>query len=394
MRVCLIIDSKFPTQKAYGITTLNTLNELSKLELSPILFCANPLPDNQQNRENGFSVTYYPSTSLTGFLKKVSSRAFGRHSRIAWILLQYLNFFAIAKQVISLSPEIIWTRDQPIPFYISKKLKGVHVIEIHKKLSDRRKKMIKKLGEEKVILCPISSSLKTNVVESFPAARIVLAPMGIQSSDISEEELLSEIRSHYLQKKSFIKIGYFGKLSPSGVSKGFEDLIDLGAVLKRRKVDFKLVFVGIDASDFEVLENATLAADLNFNQIEVVAHQVHSVGLQLMKECDFLVLPRNRDPNYFGFPLKALEYVASGRFVLAAKTQVNSELFSGTFQPFWYEPDDIQMLADLIQSTQFDSKLGEYLISGFRYANEYSWESRTERITHAASQILKLRGFS
>lgn len=389
MKACLILDSKFPTQKAYGVTTINTMRELTKLELSPVLICASPREGFQNYTSLDFKITYYPINRLTKALDKISAKSFGWKSKIAWNFVQMHNSIAIRKQVTRMSPDIIWTREQPVPRYISKKLNGVHVIEIHKDLNWRRTRRIRKLGLERVVLCPISASLKRKVEARFPNARIVLAPMGVTAADISKEQLRSEIRNHYLQKKSIIRIGYFGKLSPSGISKGYEDLLELGAVLKERNVVFKIIFVGIDKNEIKILTNAMQAKDLDLDDVEVITHQIHSVALQMMKECDFLILPENRDPNYFGFPLKALEYLMSGRVVLASRTPVNTDLFMGTFQPYWYEPELIQNLADKIQRIRTDLDLIEYLVSGADYANGYSWKSRTKNIANSASEVLK-----
>ena len=133
---------------------------------------------------------------------------------------------------------------------------------------------------------------------------------------------------------------------------------------------------------------------LTNQDIEILTHQPHDEALLLMKECDFLVLPSNRDSSYSGFPLKALEYVRALRVVLAASSVSNRDVFTKSFQPFWYESNDLNSLCDYV-SQDFDlSSLESYLMEGNKFCAGFTWLARTRSIIDLAEKKLLGLNFS
>ena len=394
MRVCLFLDSAYPTEKAYGVTTSNTLQELVNAKHTPTIVCKKPNNSIIHKQNSDFEVIYFPASRIAKGLEAISGNSFRWYSKVAWKLLTKLNHHSSKSMVFGLKPDIIWTREEPAPKRVTKDFSGISVIEIHQKLNSKKLRKLKQVSSEKLIICPISLQLKRDLERFIPEENIVFSPMGIVPENKSDQELRSEIANHYLADTPSVLIGYFGKLSPTGHSKGFEDLFELGAALRSRNVEFKLRFVGLGKGEEKLLEVAI--RDYNFypNQIEIFFHQEHSKVIRLMRECDFLILPRSRDANYLGFPLKALEYVSSGRAVLAARTNVNVDVFVEDFQPFWYEQGDFHQLAEIVISLRKDADFFEYLLSGIQFARRYSWKQRTSNILNKSLMLRKSIDFS
>jgi glycosyltransferase involved in cell wall biosynthesis len=389
MRVCLFLDGEYPTAKAYGVTTFNTMKELVGAGHKVTLVCKAPKNEGTYEQIAGSEMVYFPTTRLTIVLDSISRKSFKLHSKVAWKILTILNHRSVQDLVIRIKPDLIWTREEPAPQNIIRNFKGVNVIEIHQKLSIHRTRRIMKLAPYSQILCPISIPLRKSLEREFLNTKILFSPMGIVPESKSDQELRIEITSHYLPVAPILEIGYFGKLAPTGHSKGFEDLLELGLALRDIQAKFKLRFVGVGKGEFEILTKALKYYDFHTSEVEVTSHQQHASAIQIMKECDFLILPSNRDPNYVGFPLKALEYISSGRAVLAARTDVNTHVFEGDFQPFWYESGEFEKLAKTLVSLRRDEEFFDYLLSGIQFARGYSWESRTGNIINEVSASLE-----
>ena len=386
MRINYVLDSFFPTEKAYGVTTINTINALTDLGHEVFLFCHKPKGRLIENPANA-QVKYYKCSYINKLLRKFSLRGYGKLSIVAWNLSKHLSYFENRRQFNMKSCDLIWTREMPMPRYTVYDFDGIEVVEVHNKPTNRTRNILRKLDQKRVVLCPISKTLEDNLHKSFPGYRILWSPMGIKHHNFKENELTFDIEQHYSATPKSISIGYFGKLAPNGISKGFEDLLDLGVELYGKSLTFKLLFIGPQTSELELLKSELEARGINQSNVLIQTHLPHDESLKLMKKCDFLILPANRDLNYSGFPLKALEYVMSLRVVIAAKTKANQEVFLESFQPFWYEKNNLIDVASLISQPIDVGYLENYLREGYLYAKNFSWSHRTQKILELVSEI-------
>ena len=386
MRINYVLDSYFPTEKAYGVTTEHTINALVNLGNEVTLFCHKPNTYIEHNILNA-QIIYFELSYLNKFLRKISLASYGKISIITWNLSRHLTYFENRKKLAVRFCDLFWTRDNPIPQHAKLNFQGTQVVEVHSNPSIRTYKLLNALDGNKVLICPISKTLEELMRISLPNNEILWSPMGIQLEDTDTKELISEIERHYGSPRDAISIGYFGKLAPNGISKGFEDLLDLGLELSRQSVAFSLLFIGPRDSELKLLKTEIEKRGIGQDKISIQTHLPHKESLKLMRNCDFLMLPANRDVNYSGFPLKALEYVASLRVVLAAKTQANSEVFLQKFQPFWYEYHNVQALTEIVVQPPEIDFLKNYLLEGYRYAHQFTWVQRTKKILDSINEL-------
>jgi glycosyltransferase involved in cell wall biosynthesis len=225
----------------------------------------------------------------------------------------------------------------------------------------------------------------------FPEIRSVFSPMGIVVVEKDEPDFRNCVARHYREKIDLLTFGYFGKVSPNGKSKGFEEIFDFLAELKKQRVNFKMKFVGALKNELILLESAITKRNLTECEIEVLSHIPHSEALSLMQSCDFLLLPTNRDESYQGFPIKAIEYAYSGRAILASDSQVNRDVYSGPFQPYWYQSGNPSSMISALDDAQNDEKLVDRIISGHSFAKDFDWKVRTSNILTSARNLLSDR---
>jgi glycosyltransferase involved in cell wall biosynthesis len=237
-------------------------------------------------------------------------------------------------------------------------------------------------------LCPISKKLEGLAKEIFPEISTVFSPMGIVVVEKDEIEFKDGVAKHYKNENNLLTFGYFGKISPNGKSKGFEEILDFLAKLMKLEVSFQMKFVGVLKSELTLLESAISVRKLTRVQIEVTSHIPHLEALSLMEGCDFLLLPTNQDKEYQGFPIKAIEYAYSGRAILASDSQVNRDVFSGPFQPYWYEAGNPSSIILALEDAQNDEKLVGRVVSGHSFAKDFDWKVRTSNILTSAKDLL------
>ena len=103
----------------------------------------------------------------------------------------------------------------------------------------------------------------------------------------------------------------------------------------------------------------------------------------MFKQLDVIVLPKPASQKYVGFPLKAIESIASGRVVVAAKCTVYEDIFDQDFQPFWYTAGDSASLNMAIRQAVNEEGLKLKLNSGLNFALKFSWDDRTSRLLDA-----------
>jgi hypothetical protein len=286
-----------------------------------------------------------------------------------------------------IKPDFVWSREIPVRFLIKRYPKAISIVEIHNKLTATKIRRIKAAPTKSVILCPISLHLKNELQDNFQDSRVIFSPMGIHEyRELGETETLSsELEKKFSQE--VFKLGYFGKLAPGGFSKGFEDLFIFANLLDYLGIQFKLFFVGITNSEKSMLIDSIGRHEVSMENVQIIPQVPHRISLALMERCDVLVLPQNRDPNYVGFPLKALEYAYSGSTILAANSPTNHDVFVGSFQPIWYKSNERESMLAGIKCCFLGNYNADSKVQGIEYARSFSWKIRTSNILIQAVEL-------
>ncbi len=387
MKILYFLDSSFPTVKAYGVTTTRSIEEILKLghEVTLVCHASNlPLPSSFGQK---CVVINLRISRVNQWFRRVAFASSGSLAKIAWYVSSLMSLLENLGSLIEVTPDVIWTREIPVRFLIKRYPKAISIVEIHNKLTATKIRRIKAAPTRSVLLCPISLHLKNELQDIFQDSRIIFSPMGIHEyRELGESETLNSELDKIFSHEVY-KVGYFGKLAPGGHSKGFEDLFMFANLLEYLGIQFKLFFVGITNSEDRMLIESIRQHEVSMENVHIIPQVPHRVSLALMERCDVLVLPLNRDPNYVGFPLKALEYAYSGRTILAANSPTNRDVFVGSFQPIWYESNEREsMLAGinhcLLRWCKSDSEA-----EGIEYARIFSWKTRTSNILFYAAEL-------
>jgi glycosyltransferase involved in cell wall biosynthesis len=381
LRIAYVIGAALPTSKAYGVTAKETVEVLLKFG-----YKVKVLANSSEYYDTDFKkiirvLENFPKNWLTSKLFLVSYRGNTKLNRVCWSIAVALNIIKSFKILNKFDAHIIWVRDPLIAYIYLKKYRNVKIVlEIHSKNGTYFYKKTTRFSE-RVKYCPINNLNREFIDSISPGIETCIAPMSIRSSDVStQENCIKYVASLKLRSNNDIKIGYVGKISPSGYSKGVRDLINLAEYFCKNSIRASVTIIGADEQNLKKLNKEISELNIQRKYINLVPHVKHSKALEMMKSFDVLVLPRYDDHNYNGMPIKLIEYISTGKITIIARTPLYSEIFSGNFKPFYYEPKNINSLVHAINSALNSKNLENTLLEGLKFSKKFTWEDRTLRI--------------
>jgi len=199
-------------------------------------------------------------------------------------------------------------------------------------------------------------SKKTLVDAGVNAANILLLPLG---TDIAK--FVSNKRS----EKGPLKILFVGGV---GQRKGIKYLLE--AVKNLHSDNINLKIIGGIAGSGRALKQY-------HEYYEYLGRLTHEKTLEIMNECDCLVLPS----LFEGFGLVIPEAMASGMPVIASTHSAAPEIIREEIDGFVFRPDDVQSLTEKIAYLAKNRKkcieMGQ---NAHERAKEYSWEKYKKRL--------------
>jgi len=383
MRIGILLSGRYPTEKAYGVTTNSTIKCLSEMGHTVYVVGLHSIYSEDVPIVNNSTILNYKEPRIAKFIK---ARAFASHSILSqfswwiyWRILGVLNKSMLRK----LNLDLIWIRDpQMMRFAISTERL---IVEIHQDFDlNKLTKRIVALNQSKVVIAPISQSLLKRFQGSSLENLTVFSPMGINPEDVLDREeainsvnlLMNSIR----EQARPLKVGYVGKFYPNGYSKGIEDILGLTSKNHIKNIPIEISLTGGTQSEIELVLEHIRRFNLDQSHLYLNPHVPHSLALEAMRNLDVIVLPSPISEKYFGFPLKCLEALATGKVVVVSKTKIYEDVFNQQFQPYWYTPGDVDSLRGSIENAISDPNLSSKITEGLDFSKRFTWKIRTDRL--------------
>ena len=383
MKIQILLQGRFPTEKAYGVTTTGTINSLLNLGHEVTVYSLDSDYKDSDIDGKNYHLQHYIETKFSKRIKKLAFSGVGPTSKLAWVVFWKLVLMRNRKELFSQKTDLYWIRDFTMLSFIPHS--GLLIYELHKILNYSRSVILKfKYKKRITLLAPISQSIQNSLILNKIDLQIIPAPMGIQASYVETTTGVLDylVRIKNLEKSQYkgLKVGYVGKFSPNGYSKGIEDLLNLAAYNAANSKTYEISITGGSLNEVASAMNTLRDFGLSKNEIEINGHISHAEAIRKMKCLDVLVLPMPASKKYMGFPLKAIESIASGRIVVAARCKIYQDIFDDSFEPYWYEPNDVMSLNLAIIKALNDESLGESLAKGLEFSSRFTWDARTKKL--------------
>jgi len=383
--IAYILATRFPTEKAYGITTRETINSLVNLDIRTRLFCLESSfvdSDDQIKSE----IHNLQESGLSKLLRKFSLTCFKKIGAIFWVLSLISLLLNNLKVIRIYNPSLIWTRNPIIAYFFSKYLPFCKIVlEVHEtNLKFFLKKILKNPKNIKVFFTN-SQLLQSFSRDGSKENLSFLAPLGIRSDSLTTQLECNDFLANLKHRKHFM-VGYIGGFTAGGYSKGVEDLIFMAEYAQRNKFPISIVLIG--ATESEKLYFDALTRDLGIQEsfLDIKLRVPHSKALKLMKTFDVLILPAPKSNSYDGVPLKLLEYFAAGRITLIADTKLNREILPNDLNNFFYSPSDYENTWLLIKNAINSGELSQRIFKSVDYSSKFTWDIRTRNILATVNQ--------
>lgn len=201
----------------------------------------------------------------------------------------------------------------------------------------------------------------------------------MNSSFIKDESYIDRYVKSLGESRS-LNIGYVGRFSSGGKSKGIEDLISLAQEIQFKSDKYRVILTGATSEEKESLEAFKRKHGIDNSYLEIEKYIAHSNVSKKIQSLDVLVLPSSDNNKYQGIPLKLLEYLASGKIVVIGKTQIIDNFINDDFKPFYYESGNVDSLYRVIEEAIIDPNLKDKLMQSLSFSCKFTWEYRTKKI--------------
>ena len=388
LRIAFILGAKFPTSRAYGITTRETLEVLLNHSIEFKLYCLRSSYSDKDFDKVKKHIFYMRIVYLSKILRFFSNYGNSKLNYLVFRLALLIDLCFNLPNIKKYAPNVVWTRDPFIAYLVLRNLPEVRVIlEVHESVG---KIFFKKLIKfQQIKFFPINKENNIFLLQLFGANKnYEIMPMGVRNNSVSSSNTIEQyVKNVSSTNKEVLTISYAGAFEPSGYSKGIDDLINLAMYLQNHFLPYKVQLVG--ASQSELFKYNSIKSDLKLSDryLEISPHVSHSDALSIMKKSDILILPAYKSERYMGMPIKMLEYLISGKITFIGECELYRSFLPPYLYPLMYPFSDPAMLFNYIQSFLGTRNLYEFLELSVKFSSEFTWENRTMAILESIKSI-------
>jgi glycosyltransferase involved in cell wall biosynthesis len=366
MKYIFVLNSGYPTQKAYGITTKYSIRALAKLGFDVELWA--PKSDFPISDSFVFVDTSKFELKLLAIVPAKNSHLLATVKfKIREIIFPLR---VLISQKFELIGNVLWVRDVPIAFWaVVLRTQSKVVLEIHHLPKGIQYAMLKIVAKGRLVqLTGITSQHVRNLEEIFnPRNQVLLTPMA------APDEFFQENR----QRRHFnFNVGYVGKLLSSGNSNGILEMLDEFAQLLQSKPALRLTLIGIEDESIATLQEYSKSINLQ-NQIEIVGHLSANELISAMSNLDVGIIPYpNSSYNNSRFPIKILEYASLGVTLLASDTPAHRRILFEDIA-YFYIPGKVDSMAKSLETiiAEFEKSNARRIAARY-WAESFTYEAR------------------
>lgn len=360
--------SRYPTEKAYGVTTRHTAQALRNLGHTVDIFSP-----NQPYFEGEDRAPVIIKSLFTHFSKLSSANSLIATFQFFFVSILWLFY---VKSFLRLNRyDLIWSRHLLVPTFLRNM--GLNFTEIHNELSAFEILFVKFFSCKNLMLGPISPMLmKLCQIQFGERFRLIYSPMSAPDTFFKKPK--SKFNSHR------ISMAYVGRYKSIGKDQGIDNLIR-NYLFARSNLDSKLMLTLVGISERELEEIATNLTipllTLKQANIRAIANVDHHLIPRVMNRVDIALIPYSEDPRFHGrFPIKIMEYAAMGIPMLCANASYLQSLPLNKYVWF-YESDNPNSFVDVLQSILSSSAAAHKMACDAQnFAREFDYSSRAKRV--------------
>lgn len=356
--ILFVLIGKFPTKKAFGVTTLGTA--MAAVNFG---YKVNILSSNSYLNSDDLFTTNKTKDVFSKFLANGISDSYV--GRINFRLVQIYVSLKASMINFKLSDKIFWVRDPVVALLLlvfTNKQTPI-ICEIHR-VNNIIEILIYRILQRKkrVVLCPITQIVQ----ETLPKNKHNQVVLGMAVNDL----FLNSGRNRVISFKNELVIAYLGRGSSSREKLDINFLSKLLTFCEFNDKNWKFLFIGF--SDDRLLK---------FKHVTMFENKEHFEIPEILVSADVgLVL--YPDTNYFkdSFPIKLIEYAATKLLIVATSTQAHLEIL-GNNKALYFPENNYKELYSVLEYIEKNRNLNTYVIeAAFKWAENNSYSQRLSTV--------------
>jgi glycosyltransferase involved in cell wall biosynthesis len=373
MRIAIVSTTRYPTEKAYGVTIQHTAAALRNLgHDSRIYGPGTGCIDNSGNQ-------------VVGIMRLKTSQEFIKS------LLRGKKFLFAARSIIlavrfKISTkneefELIWLRD----CYFAATLRCLKVkvpvlIEIHHIPEGGTLRILRWLSKKNTGIATLTPTHLQKLTKLNLQGPMCISPMGVPSDFYIDPKLKKEV-----SPSSF---GYVGKAISSGSDNRLDVLVDEFRIAQSEDSKLRLTLVGLEKTAIESLMKSEGLSQRNSQDVDLIGNVPHSEVIKHLKNFYCGILPyMDSQYNSMRFPIKVLEYAASGTHIIASDIPAHRALLTDSLATF-YKPDLKGSLADAISYVRHNKEdVSQKIQNAYEWAGGFTYENRVRQALNCISDL-------
>lgn len=367
MKIVYLSTSRLPTKKAYGVTVLESFKAARRLGIDIEVYAP-----GSKSKQIADQINFVPSLKFPPFLKNASISGL----RLALFRLNSVLIPLAALRIRKFrQSEYIWLRDPTSALVLAIINPGKKILlEIHHRPAGLSISLFRKLSAiENVSFAAITPKLKAQIEDVIPGIKMLEAPMGVPESFFSVRKTKID--------KTVTRYLYMGKGESSGFDNGLQVFIQDFARALKLYPQISLTFLGLESRFKELLTMQLFDLNVGLGKIIFVDHVPHDQVAKILCAHDVGVLPYPASIyNNERFPIKSLEYAASGLVIIASNIDSHLELI-GHSNGFFYIPGEINSFESQVAKIEKELDLrATKNVSARKWATGFTYEKRVQRV--------------
>ena len=377
MEIAVLVPTRYPTEKAYGVNIAYTTEALRLLGNKVNIFTAGESSfDSQGNNVIGIKNKFLKLAEFVRNSGHSTVSAFG------FYLFQFIFAASVFRIVRKISlPDLVLTRSPIVAFVVSRllKYKPRIILELHHMPSNAEIHLLNKCTQNVFLVVTngeFDLHLKQEGVANFSCV--------IPNASPSAFHNLSRTKREYSLP---ITIGYAGKSTSSGHDNGLTIAIKLLENFPDLARSIHLTFIGCEISFSSQVKLAIEEGAIRGESVTLIDHLEHDKLLMEIAKFDLALIPYPEEPYYErSFPIKIAEMASAGIPMLISNTKAHRRIL-GEPNDFFFTAGSHQSLKDKLEkilgNMELISRERERLIM---LANNFTYIKRAKDLLLVGNQ--------
>jgi len=342
----MALSTRYPTEKAYGITTTETAKALRDAGNQIQIVAPRNLGAGAQITDSNDSISVLEvSIPAQAWLWKRYGSGVSGAANGAFFIFRILFAFALRKHTKHSDHEALWVRDPLIALLAKGSLNQRRILlEIHRRPKWIDAWLIRVLSRRQTqVLAFLTPQLEELLYPANIDARKVVLPVGVAEDFFGA---VADFSQTFVSPR--VIITYVGKGRSSGNDNNLRILVEAALLAEKRDLPYTFKLTGLESDIIEELREYSEKAGLSEESIIFSGHIPHSKVATELQGSDILLIPYP-DSEYYkdAFSIKLVEYAASGRPILASDTKAHRQVLGEDHASF-FNPDKVTSLLEVI----------------------------------------------